>query len=166
MTVFVRAGGNLSVQSWKVQDTWSVTLDSTDGAGATWAAAASELDFDLSASVVRTSSNMQKVIAWKTSYFGTITRGGSASPELECNRVSSAAIGTRYLVTACRRNDLKTHVRLFDVSANGTTVTEKFNTYWGTATEMALAPVGANKVVLASASTSGSLYLYALGMAP
>lgn len=166
-TVFVRSGGNLSVQTWKVRSSpASVALAHTDSAGATLASAASELDFDLSASTVRMSNNMTKVIAWKTDYYGNLTRGGSASPELECTRIASAAIGTKFLVTACRRNDLKTQIRLFEVSLGGATVTERYGTYWYTATELALAPVGANKVVLATASTSGDLTLQTFGTAP
>jgi hypothetical protein len=166
-TIFARAAGDLAVQTWKVRsDPWAVVLADSDGAGDTAGAAASELDFGLAASVVRTGSSLQKVIAWTTSYFGTIARGGSFTTTMPCNRVASAAIGTRFLATACRRDDLKQDIRLFEVSPDGATVTQRHEQYYGTAVELAMAAVGADQVVIATRSSSNALYLRAFGLAP
>jgi hypothetical protein len=116
--------------------------------------------------VVRTGSNLQKVIAWRTGYTGVVDRLGSASTTMECNRVTSAAIGTRWLATACKRNDMKQDIRLFEITGNGATVTQKYASYNGTALELAMAPVGSNKVVIATRSTDNSLYMRTFGIAP
>ncbi|MEO8698796.1 MAG: hypothetical protein ABI867_02100 [Kofleriaceae bacterium] len=166
-TVFTRRAGNLSVESWKVlSNNWRVEVGANASAGATVSASATELDFDLSASVVRTSTNVQKVIAWRTLYSGSVVRAGSSTTTTECSRITSAAIGTHYLVTACRRSDLKQDIRLFEVSADGATVTPHYDTYNGTVMELAMAPVGSNKVVLATRSTDNTLYVRTFGIAP
>jgi hypothetical protein len=134
--VYTRVSGGLVVTSWKLledEDNDAMLLPHSEELAGTIpaGASASELDFDLAATVVRTSTNMQKVIAWRTNYIGDLTRGGSATTTMQCNRVTSAAIGTRFLATACRRTDLSMDVRLFEVASGGATVTQRDTTTGG-----------------------------------
>jgi hypothetical protein len=165
-TIFVKTGGNLAVQTWEVHGDWSVVMADSESAGAIVSSAVSSLDFDLAATTVTSTSNVQKVIAWKSSYSGTITRGGSASIG-SCLQTTSAPIGTRYLATACRRPaDNAQIVRLYEISAGGATVTLKHEQESGTGTELAMAEVGSNKVFLATRSTSGRLVVKTFEVTP
>lgn len=168
-TTFARSeAGNLVVQTWKVSttgSTWNIAVADSDGAGAITSTAATDVDFDLSASVVQTGTDVQKVIAWRTDYTGEITRTGSytAGP---CTRVASAAIGVSYLATACRRpGDDAQVIRLFELGPNGATVALRHEQEAGIASEVAMAPVGHNKVITAARSTGGALILRTFALA-
>ncbi len=165
-TVFVKTGGNLTVQTWEVHGDWSVVMADSESAGAIASSAVSSLDFDLAATTVTSTSNVQKVIAWKSSYTGAITRGGSATVG-SCLQTTSAPVGTRYLATACRRPaDNAQIVRLYEIGAGGTTVTLKHEQQAGTGTELAMAEVGSNKVFLATRSTSGRMVVKTFAVTP
>ena len=163
VTVFARTdSGNMSVTSWKIDkgDGWAVNQADSDSAGAITDVAAAQMEIDLAASVVRTSTDQQKVIMWSTDYHGAITRKGdySAGP---CTRVAAAAIGTRFLATGCREPGTDGMVmRLFNVSSTGSTVTLRDELApFGTATELALVPVDNDKVVAVARIAAGSLVL-------
>ena len=64
--------------SWKLEKD-TVQQAGTGNAGAIGTIAAAQVDFDLAASAVRTSSDELKVIMWHTAYDGAITRLGDAN---------------------------------------------------------------------------------------
>jgi hypothetical protein len=168
-TTFVRgSAGNLVVQTWKVTRTgsaWKIELQDTGGAGAIGSTAATDIDFDLSASVVQTGTDVEKVIAWRSDYSGTITRAGdyTAGP---CTSMASAAVGVSFLATACRRpSDNAQVMRLFSIGPNGATVALQDEALAGDATEIAMSGVGSNKVITAARSLSGALILRTFALA-
>jgi hypothetical protein len=164
-TIFVKTGGNLGVQTWKLLGDSSVVLADSEAAGAITSSTASMLDFDLAATVVQSTSDVQKVIAWRSNYGGYITRLGSYTAG-SCTNTASAAIGTRYLATACRRPaDGVQVVRLYEVSADGD-VTLEHEQDSGTALDLAMTDVGSNKVVLASRGVGNRLVMKTFAVAP
>ena len=167
VTIFARAAGNLSVQTWEiVDDSWRVQLADTEAAGGTTSSAVSMLDFDLAATAVQLPTSVQKVIAWKSHYAGTITRGASYTAG-SCSRTASAAIGTRFLATACKRpSDMHQVIRLYNIGPDGSSVDLRHEQTVGTALELAMTDVGSNKVVIATRSSGNVLYLRTFAVVP
>lgn len=165
VSMFVKAGGNLAVQTWKIRDDGVAVMVDGETAGAITSSTATMLDFDRAAAVTQLTNDTQKVIVWRSNYAGNITRLGSYTAG-SCTKTASAAIGTRYLATACRRAaDGIQIVRLYEISDDGD-VSLKHEQESGYALDLALTDVGSNKVVLASRIGGNRLVLKTFAVAP
>jgi hypothetical protein len=156
--------GNLRVQSWQLSTKpWALAKIDDEAAGGTLSFAAATLDFDLSATVVRAQSGAQKVISWKTTYNGAVTRKASSSETGYCIRQAAAPVGVEMLATACRdkfTNALQ--LRLFEVEPHGAAVTLRHTVAPGDVIQdVAMTPVGDDMVLTAARMSNNGLKLTA-----
>ena len=141
---------------------WQVQLRDIETEGGITSADAVELDFDRSISVVRTSTDVQKVIVWSASPSGSITRKASYTLGA-CVEVAAAPIGTDLVATGCvEPTSNAVRMRLYEVSAaENSIVLKDQGPPTGAATDIALAPAGPDMVIAVTRTVSGNLSLTA-----